>query len=88
MNSALHCLRKARIPERHSLTLSRCYAAKAPGTPFNENHKWLQRERAAANPETSRQVDALRDEVAFRLCERLLVSPREHLQPIDYTSFV
>jgi len=40
---------------------------------FNRRLKWLQRERAAKNAESSRQVDYLRDEVASRLCERLLV---------------
>lgn len=33
----------------------------------------MQKERAASNVDASRQVDYLRDEVAFRLCERLLV---------------
>ena len=41
---------------------------------FNRNTKYLQKERAAADVETSRKVDYLRDEVAVRLCERLLVS--------------
>jgi NADH dehydrogenase [ubiquinone] 1 alpha subcomplex assembly factor 5 len=40
---------------------------------FSHQHKWMQRERAAASVETSRHVDYLRDEVASRLCERLLV---------------
>ena len=40
---------------------------------FNDNTKHLQRERAAADVEASRKVDYLRDEVANRLCERLLV---------------
>ena len=40
---------------------------------FNDNTKQLQRERAAADVEASRRVDYLRDEVASRLCERLLV---------------
>ena len=46
---------------------------------FNDNTKYLQRERAAADVEASRRVDYLRDEVADRLCERLLV-----LSPISY----
>lgn len=41
---------------------------------FNSNTKHLQRERAASDAEGSRKVDYLRDEVAVRLCERLLVS--------------
>lgn len=40
---------------------------------FNDKTKYLQRERAAADVEASRRVDYLRDEVADRLCERLLV---------------
>lgn len=57
----------------------RSYAIAAPGAPrlqvFNRKTKWLQRERAAQNVEGSRRVDYLRDEVASRLCERLMVSP-------------
>ena len=40
---------------------------------FSNQHKWMQKERAAANTEASRSVDYLRDEVASRLCERVLV---------------
>ena len=57
--------------------LRRQYAIQTPGAPllqvFNDNTKHLQRERAAADVEASRRVDYLRDEVADRLCERLLV---------------
>lgn len=42
---------------------------------FDDNTKQLQRQRAAADAEASRKVDYLRDEVASRLCERLLVRP-------------
>lgn len=56
----------------------RAYAVQAPGGPrlqvFDRQHKWLQKERAASNVEESRRVDYLRDEIAARLCERLLVS--------------
>ena len=56
----------------------RNYAIAAPGAPrlqvFNRKTKWLQRERAAQDVEASRRVDYLRDEVASRLCERLMVS--------------
>lgn len=56
----------------------RAYAFQAPGGAvfkvFNSRSKWLQKERAAANPELSRQADYLKDEVAMRVCERLLVS--------------
>ncbi|KAJ4306712.1 hypothetical protein N0V88_000077 [Collariella sp. IMI 366227] len=54
----------------------RTYAFQAPGGAvfkvFNSRAKWLQKERAAANPELSRQADYLKDEVATRVCERLL----------------
>lgn len=42
---------------------------------FDRRVKWLQKERAASNEEESRQADYLKDEVAIRLTERLLVSP-------------
>jgi hypothetical protein len=41
---------------------------------FNRKIKHLQKDRAARNVEESRKVDYLKDEVAMRLCERLLVS--------------
>ena len=56
----------------------RKYAVQAPGGPrlqiFNTNAKILQKERAANHAEESRKVEYLRNEVAQRLCERLLVS--------------
>lgn len=59
-------------------TVHRGYAVQAPGAPslqvFDRRVKWLQKERAAADAEGSRNVDYLRDEVAARLTERLLVS--------------
>ena len=62
----------------------RKYAVQAPGNPtlqiFDRHTKYLQKERAAANVERSRQVDYLKDEVAARLSERLLV---RLLVPID-----
>lgn len=60
-----------------SASASRSYAFQASGAPvfevFNRRTKWLQKERAASDVERSRQVDYLKDEVAIRLCERLLV---------------
>jgi NADH dehydrogenase [ubiquinone] 1 alpha subcomplex assembly factor 5 len=60
-----------------SLQVTRRYAIQAPGAPtfeiFSNQHKWQQKERAASNAELSRSVDYLRDEVASRLCERILV---------------
>ena len=59
-------------------TTLRKYASQTPGTPmlevFNRKVKHLQKDRAARNVEQSRKVDYLKDEVAMRLCERLLVS--------------
>lgn len=56
---------------------SRTYASQTPGNPmlevFNRKTKHLQKDRAARNVEESRKVDYLKDEVAMRLCERLLV---------------
>lgn len=61
----------------------RRYAFQASGRPvfqvFNRRTKWLQKERAAANVDESRQADYLKDEVAARVCERLLV--RHHAWP-------
>jgi NADH dehydrogenase [ubiquinone] 1 alpha subcomplex assembly factor 5 len=57
-------------------TAARRYAIQS-GNPtlkvFNRKTKHLQKERAARNVELSRKVDYLKDEVATRLCERLLV---------------
>lgn len=44
----------------------------------------MQKERAAANTAQSRQVDYLRDEVAFRLCERLLDISRPFEKVLDF----
>lgn len=56
---------------------ARSYAVQTPGNPalevFNRKTKHLQKERAARNVEMSRKTDYLKDEVAARLCERLLV---------------
>lgn len=55
----------------------RNYAVQAPGRPafevFNGAVKHMQKDRAARKVEQSRQVDYIKDEVAKRLCERLLV---------------
>lgn len=54
---------------------------------FHDNTKQLQRERAAADAEASRKVDYLRDEVASRLCERLLVRPQRPPRSTTYTTY-
>ncbi|KAJ9608696.1 hypothetical protein H2200_006467 [Cladophialophora chaetospira] len=65
----------------------RAYAIQAPGGPthqvFNENVKYLQKERAATNGEYSRQVDYLKDEVAQRLVDRLLDINRQFPRVLD-----
>lgn len=77
------------VPRIHSSNFSalpassrRFYAVQAAGAPrfqvFNRRAKWLQKERAASNPEESRQADYLKDEVAMRLSERLLVGLNVH----------
>lgn len=70
-------IRRRLFVARPAFSLCRPYAVQAPGSPtlevFNEHTKYLQKERAASNKERSRQVDYLRDEVALRLAERLLV---------------
>ena len=71
-------LPRTTIQRRVIQPLIRHYAVQTPGAPmlqvFNSNTKHLQRERAASDAENSRKVDYLRDEVAVRICERLLVS--------------
>lgn len=64
-------------PFRQPVACGRFYAVQAAGAPrfqvFNRRTKWMQKERAASRPEESRQADYLKDEVAMRLSERLLV---------------
>lgn len=71
-----------KLPSRWRLsrwfsTQTRNYAVQAPGRPtfevFNRTVKHMQKDRAARDVEQSRQVDYIKDEVAKRLCERLLV---------------
>lgn len=75
---SLHTIR-ASLPRRCIAGTSgvRTYASQTPGNPmlevFNRKTKHLQKDRAARNVEESRKVDYLKDEVAMRLCERLLV---------------
>ncbi len=72
---------RARISPIITPPPQRFYAFQATGGPvfevFNRKTKWLQKERIAANAELSRQADYLKDEVAGRLCERLLVSAKK-----------
>ncbi|KAI9689709.1 MAG: hypothetical protein M1820_010079 [Bogoriella megaspora] len=86
MNRILRLAHSPRLVLR-TPQLLRTYAVQAPGNSsievFNENHKILQRERAASNADASRQVDYLRDEVARRLCERLLDIKRDFSEVLD-----
>ena len=66
---------------------TRSYAFQASGTPtfqvFNRRTKWLQKERAGANAEQGRQADYLKDEMASRVCERLLDIKRNFPRALD-----
>ncbi|KAL4885098.1 S-adenosyl-L-methionine-dependent methyltransferase [Aspergillus karnatakaensis] len=68
-------------------SLKRTYASQTPGNPvleiFNRRTKYLQKDRAARNVEESRKVDYLKDEVALRLCERLLDIKRTFPHVLD-----
>ncbi|OTB03500.1 hypothetical protein M426DRAFT_321654 [Hypoxylon sp. CI-4A] len=70
-----------------SLTTRRSYAFQAAAPPihqvFNRRTKWLQKERAAADVEASRVADYLKDEVAIRLCDRLLDIKRTYPKVLD-----
>ncbi|RMZ86605.1 hypothetical protein DV736_g6169, partial [Chaetothyriales sp. CBS 134916] len=65
----------------------RPYAVQAPGRPslhvFNQDIKFLQKERAAAHVEHSRSADYLKDEVARRLVDRLLDINRDFPDVLD-----
>ncbi|KAK3684650.1 hypothetical protein LTR37_020082 [Vermiconidia calcicola] len=66
----------------------RPYAISAGGAPiievFDSKTKWMHKERTAANVQLSRQVDYLRDEVAARLCDRLLDINRTFPRALDF----
>lgn len=66
----------------------RSYAVQQSGGPiasvFSNETKYLQRSRAALNVTESRATDYLRDEVASRLCTRLLDINRSFDKALDY----
>jgi NADH dehydrogenase [ubiquinone] 1 alpha subcomplex assembly factor 5 len=70
-------LRRRLAPIRVASIHRRQYAVQAPGAPrfevFDRYAKFMQKERAAVDVDESRKVDYIRDEVAMRLVERLLV---------------
>ncbi|KAF9395342.1 hypothetical protein BGX21_009971 [Mortierella sp. AD011] len=53
---------------------------------FDREGKRLQKERAASNVELSRQVDYVKDEVAFRVVDRLLDIKREFNEVVELGS--
>ncbi|KAL2860450.1 S-adenosyl-L-methionine-dependent methyltransferase [Aspergillus pseudodeflectus] len=84
----MSALRPLRPLLRSSWTPARrTYASQTPGNPvleiFNRKTKQLQKDRAAQNVEESRKVDYLKDEVAMRLCERLLDIKRTFPNVLD-----
>ncbi|RYC63195.1 hypothetical protein CHU98_g3019 [Xylaria longipes] len=66
----------------------RSYAFQAAAPPvhqvFNRHTKWSQKERAASHVENSRTADYLKDEVAIRVCERLLDIKRRYPRVLDF----
>ncbi|KAI0555881.1 S-adenosyl-L-methionine-dependent methyltransferase [Xylaria curta] len=66
----------------------RSYAFQAAAPPahqvFNRRTKWSQKERAARDAENSRTADYLKDEVAMRVCERLLDIKRRYPRVLDF----
>lgn len=91
MNTALRTLARAsRLPASpiRNTPFKRSYAVQSPGSPaiqvFDTHTKWTHKERAAANEEQSRKVDYLRDEVAARLCDRLLDINRTFPKALDF----
>ncbi|KAK0634907.1 hypothetical protein B0T17DRAFT_586568 [Bombardia bombarda] len=79
--------RACRPQQWRPIIARRTYAFQAPSGPifdvFNRNTKWLQKERAAANVEHSRQADYLKDEVAARVCDRLQDIKRHFPRALD-----
>ncbi|OJD18153.1 hypothetical protein AJ78_01819 [Emergomyces pasteurianus Ep9510] len=80
-------LPKPLLFRQHFYAATRSYAVQTPGAPtlevFNRRTKLLQKERAGRNVELSRKVDYLKDEIAFRLSERLLDINRHFPNVLD-----
>ncbi|KAI6088894.1 S-adenosyl-L-methionine-dependent methyltransferase [Hypoxylon rubiginosum] len=76
-----------RISKVAASTARRSYAFQAAAPPihqvFNRRTKWMQKERAAADVENSRVADYLKNEVAIRLCDRLLDIKRTYPKVLD-----
>lgn len=91
MNTSLRTITRATRARRSPLLNTqpyRSYAVQSPGTPaievFDSRTKWQHKERAASLPSQSRKVDYLRDEVAARLCDRLLDINRTFPKALDF----
>lgn len=88
MNISSRALNRASRLRATRLPTTRSYAVQSPGAPaievFDSRTKWLHKERAAANASQSRNVDYLRDEVAARLCDRLLDINRTFPKALDF----
>ncbi|KAI7771324.1 hypothetical protein LZL87_010250 [Fusarium oxysporum] len=86
MRCSLRALSQPANLYRH-ISNQRFYAVQAAGAPrfqvFNRHTKWLQKERAGANSEQSREADYLKDEVAIRVSERLLDIKRRFPRVLD-----
>ncbi|KAF9208347.1 hypothetical protein BGZ49_009039 [Haplosporangium sp. Z 27] len=84
--------RSLRNTPRVQLTSAVSYATTAPKTipstfqVFDREGKRLQKERASSNVELSRQVDYVKDEVAFRVVDRLLDIKREFNEVVELGS--
>ena len=68
------------LGSKFNLTYPKNYATAANQQPkpsvftvFNRETKKIQRNRASTDIENSRQVDYLKDEIAYRMVDRLLV---------------
>lgn len=83
-----HNRRRAIFRGHHSRSTTRTYAIQHSGPAvanvFSASSKHLQRTRAALNPTSSRSVDYLRDEIATRLCTRLLDINRTFPKALDF----
>ncbi|KAI0508281.1 S-adenosyl-L-methionine-dependent methyltransferase [Xylaria bambusicola] len=83
-----HHISNSILPPSIALSARRSYAFQAAAPPihkvFNRRTKWLQKERASQDVENSRIADYLKDEVAMRVCERLLDIKREYPRVLDF----
>ncbi|KAI1279832.1 S-adenosyl-L-methionine-dependent methyltransferase [Xylaria sp. FL0933] len=83
-----HHISNSTVSPFSARSTGRSYAFQAASPPihqvFNRRTKWLQKERASQDVENSRIADYLKDEVAIRVCERLLDIKREYPRVLDF----